>query len=64
MRSHKPASKLYRSERYAPYVFLAPTTVLFLMIFLVPILFVVCGSFVNWNLLKPAAASNSWASQL
>ena len=55
MRSRAAASKLYRSERYAPYVFLAPTALLFLMIFLFPILFVVCSSFVNWNLLKPAA---------
>lgn len=44
-----------RSHRYVPYLFLGPTILLFLTIFIVPIVFVVGSSFTNWNMLNPAA---------
>lgn len=43
-----------RSHRYVPYAFLAPTVILFLAVFVMPIIFVVGTSFLNWNLLNPA----------
>lgn len=48
-------TKLTKSQRYVPYLFLSPTLVLFLAVFLFPIVFVVGSSFTNWNLLNPAA---------
>lgn len=43
-----------KSHWYVPYTFLAPTLILFLLVFIAPIIFVVCSSFTNWNLLNPA----------
>ena len=43
------------SDAAAPYVFMMPTMLLFIAIFLFPILFVLGSSFTSWNLLKPAA---------
>lgn len=44
-----------RSHWYVPYAFLAPTLILFIAVFIVPVFFVVGSSFTNWNLLNPAA---------
>lgn len=43
-----------RLHLYTPYLFLAPTIVLFATVFVTPILFVILSSFTNWNLLNPS----------
>ena len=43
-----------KSQRYVPYLFLSPTMVLFAAVFIIPIIFVVCTGFTNWNMLDPS----------
>ncbi len=57
MKGHTWSRKI-TSDRYAPYVFLSPTIILFIAIFLFPIIFVIGSSFTNWNLLRPDAGIN------
>jgi multiple sugar transport system permease protein len=49
------ASAFRANGAWAPYVFLTPTVVLFLCIFLFPALFIIHSSFFRWNMLKPQA---------
>lgn len=46
--------KILSPDKTAPYVFLAPTILLFAFIFLFPILFILWVSMYRWNLLKPS----------
>lgn len=55
MRGMKRWTKFSMSGGTAPYVFLTPTALLFLFIFVFPIVFVVWVSLFRWNMLKPQA---------
>ncbi len=47
--------RAFRSDRLVPYVFLTPTLILFVCVFLFPIGFVLWSSMFKWNLMKPAS---------
>lgn len=51
-------NRIYTKNRRAAYGFMAPTLILFSLIFIFPIFFVIGTSFVSWNLLDPAAGIN------
>ena len=56
-KKYKPPkrSKVGIAEKRAAYGFLAPTAILFILIFIFPVFFVIATSFTAWNMLVPAA---------